>query len=245
MNALILDIYRPVCYSTPSKGVPRRGPLFVCPATFGNTGVPHMEIRLRPILLILLLAAAAIAAAAIGLPRLGIDPLAFGRAATPTVQAAITQTRAAQRITFADDSAAWDWQPVCQDALAAWVQQSPYPIRTIRVTLTDDTNLGVATVGVGYPGIADQAAIAYAACDGQPEMTCRVAIKQGTPGADLDVAVTAAIPHAIRNAWLIHSPGGAEQIAALRKNWSWDQFQPLLRKEGASWRSSCLSVFQP
>jgi hypothetical protein len=39
-----------------------------------------MEIRLRPILLILLLAAA-MAAVAIGLPRLGTGPLTFGSSA--------------------------------------------------------------------------------------------------------------------------------------------------------------------
>lgn len=139
----------------------------------------------------------------------------------------------------------WDWQVTCQDALATWVQQSPNPIRSIRVTLTDEKNLGVSTVGIGYPGNKDQAAIAYAACDGKPDLTCRVSIKQGGPGDDLNVAVTAAIPHAIRNAWLIHSPGGAEQIDAIRKNWSWEQFQPLLQKGGAAWRSSCLSVSKP
>lgn len=183
--------------------------------------------------------------AAIGLPRLGIDPLAFVRPATPTAPAAVAQTLAGQRITFADESAIWDWQAACQDALATWVQQSPNPIRTIRVTLTDEQNLGVATVGVGYPGTTDQSAIAYAACDGQPHLACSVAIKQGAAGADLDVAVTAAIPHALRNSWLIHAPGGAEQIAALRKNWTWEQFQPLLSKEGNLWRSSCLTVSKP
>ena len=103
----------------------------------------------------------------------------------------------------------------------------------------------LSTVGVGYPGGKDQAAIAYAACDGKPDLACQVAIKQGAPGDDLNVAVTAAIPHAIRNAWLIHAPGGAEQIDAIRKNWSWEQFQPLLQKEGTAWRSSCLSVSKP
>ena len=201
-----------------------------------------MELRLRTLLL--LLAVAAIAVAAIGLPRLGIGPLAFRTPSTPTAQAVGTQTLAGQRITFADESAAWDWQAACQEALATWVQQSPDPIRTIRVTLTDETNLGVATVGVGYPDITDQA-IAYAACDNQPDLACSVAIKQGAAGDNLNVAVTAAIPHAIRNAWLIHTPGGAEQIAALRQNWAWEQFQPLLRKEGNQWRSSCLSVSQP
>ncbi len=204
-----------------------------------------MELRLRTLLLISLLAAAAIAVAATGLPRLGIGPLALWTPATPTAQAADTPTLAGQRITFADESVAWDWQAACQDALATWVQQSPNPIRTIRVTLTDEQNLGVATVGVGYPNGEDRAAIAYAACSDEPDLACSVAVKQGAAGVDLDVAVTAALPHAIRNSWLIHSPGGAEQIAALRRNWSWEQFQPLLQKEGAQWRSSCLSVSQP
>lgn len=204
-----------------------------------------MEIRLRPVLLILLLAAAVVVAVALGLPRLGVDLPAFGRPATPTAQAIGTRTLANQRITFADESAAWDWQVACQEALATWVRPSPNPIRTIRVTLTDETNFGSATVGVGYPGGKDQAAIAYAACDGKPDLACQVAIKQGAAGDDLNVAVTAAIPHAIRNAWLIHAPGGAEQIEAIRVNWSWEQFQPLLQKGGAAWRSSCLAVSQP
>lgn len=203
-----------------------------------------MEIRLRPILFILLLVAA-IAAAAVGaLPRLGFDLPAFWRPAPPAPVPAMAPP-AGQRITFADESAAWDWQATCQDALAAWVQRSPAAIRTIRVTLTDDLNLGPATVGVGYPTGSERAAIAYAACDGGPEISCRVAIKQGEAGDDLDVAVTAAIPHALRNSWLIHAPGGAAQIAALRANWSWEQFQPLLQKEGTLWRSACLTVSAP
>ncbi len=132
-----------------------------------------MKIRLRPILLTLLLAAAVVATA-------------------------ITQAPASQLITFADENATWDWQVTCQDALQAWVQQSPNPIRTIRVTLTDEKNLGVSTVGIGCPGDKDQAAIAYAAyaaCDGKPDLACRVAIQHGAPGDDLNVAVTAAIPH--------------------------------------------------
>jgi len=204
-----------------------------------------MELRLRTLLFILLLAVATIAVAAIGVPRLGIGPLALRTPATPTAQAADTPTLAGQRVTFADESATWDWQTTCQDALATWVQQSPDPVRTIRVTLTDDQHLGPATVGVGYPTGSDQAAIAYAACDGRPDLACFVAIKQGAAGADLNVVVTAAIPHAIRNSWLVHAPGGAAQIDAIRKSWTWEQFQPLLRKEGNLWRSSCLSVSKP
>jgi hypothetical protein len=88
---------------------------------------------------------------------------ASGTLAAPATQTAGTQPLASQLITFTDDSAAWDWQVTCQDALATWVQQSLNPIRTIRVTLTDETNLGPTTVGVGYPSGKDQAAIAYAA----------------------------------------------------------------------------------
>lgn len=208
-------------------------------------GCIRMELRLRTLLLLSLLAAVAIAAAAIGLPRLEIDLPAFKTPVTPIAQANTTQTLASQRITFTDKSAAWDWQVTCQDALAAWVQQSPDPIRTIRVTLTDEQNLGPATVGVGYPSSSTPTAIAYAACSGQPDLACQVTIKQGAAGDDLDVAVTAAIPHAIRNSWLIHAPDGVAQFNAIRVNWTWEQFQPLLRKEGNSWRSSCLTVFKP
>jgi len=154
-----------------------------------------MEIRLRPVLLILLLAAVAITTAAIGLPRLRGGAPASGTPNLPPILAAVTQAPANQLITFADESATWDWQVTCQDALATWVQQSPDPIRMIRVTLTDEKNLGVSTVGVGYPGGKDQAAIAYAACDGKPNLACQVAIQQGAPGDDLNVTVTAAIPH--------------------------------------------------
>ena len=86
-----------------------------------------MELRLRTLLLISILAAATIAVAAIGLPRLGVDPLAFRTPATPTAPAVGTQTLAGQRITFADESATWDWQATCQDALATWVSSRPTP----------------------------------------------------------------------------------------------------------------------
>jgi hypothetical protein len=189
-----------------------------------------VEIRLRSLVLSLLVLA--------GLP-------AASPPAAPTGQPVTPGGSADQWITFVDTSAVWDWQITCGEALATWVQQLPFPSRTIRVTLTDAKNLGPSTVGVGYPADGDQAAVVYAACAGQPDLACQVVIKQGAPGADLDVAVTAAIPHAIRNAGLLEAPGGAEQIDAIRLNWSWAQFQPLLQKEGNAWRSSCLNVARP
>jgi hypothetical protein len=203
-----------------------------------------VEIRLRSLVLSLLVLAGLLGAAARGLPQLRQALPGAGTPTTPTVQpAAALGEPADSRITFVDASMAWDWQVSCGAALAAWAQ--PWPSRTIRVTLTDAPNLGAATVGVGYPAGGDQAAIVYAACDDQPGQSCQVAIKRGAPGANLDVAVTAAIPHAIRNAWLLHAPGGAEQIDAIRLNWSWAQFQPLLQKEDNAWRSSCLNVARP
>jgi hypothetical protein len=205
-----------------------------------------VEIRLRSLVLSLLVLAGLLGAAAWGLAQLRQALPTAGTPTTPTVQpAAALGEPADSRMTFVDASMAWDWQITCGEALATWVQQLPFPSRTIRVTLTDAKNLGPSTVGVGYPADGDQAAIVYAACAGQPDLACQVAIKQGAPGADLDVAVTAAIPHAIRNAGLLHAPGGAEQIDAIRLNWSWAQFQPLLQKEGNAWCSSCLNVARP
>ncbi len=149
----------------------------------------------KTVLLILLLAAAVIAAAAIELTWLPGGLLALGTSATPTIQAVVTQAPTNQLITFADESATWDWRATCQDALATWVQPSPNPIRTIRVTFTDEVNLGVSTVGVSYPGGKELAAIAYTACDGKLDLACQVAIQHRAPGDDLNVAITAAIPH--------------------------------------------------
>jgi hypothetical protein len=202
-----------------------------------------VEIRLRSLVLSLLVFAGLLGAAALGRPHLRPARPAAPPPAAPTGQPAASAGPAAARITFVDASAVWDWQVSCGAALAAWAQ--PWPSRTLRVTLTDAPNFGAATVGIGYPAGGDPAAIVYAACDDQPDQSCQVAIKQGAPGADLDVAVTAAIPHAVRNAWLLHAPGGAAQIDAIRLNWSWAQFQPLLQGADATWRSSCLNVARP
>ena len=204
-----------------------------------------MEIRLRPILLILLLAAAAIAAAVIGLPRLGIGPLAFGTPATPTApggrnpdpgQPAHHLRRRKRDLGLAGrlpgrpgDLGAAVAQPHPHDPGDAHRRNEPRPgHRRRRLSRRQG------------PGRHRLRRVRRQARPGLP-----VAIKQGAPGDDLNVAVTAAIPHAIRNAWLIHAPGGAEQIDAIRKNWSWEQFQPLLQKEGTVWRSSCLTVSKP
>lgn len=203
-----------------------------------------MEIRLRPILLLLLL-------------LLGIAIVAFGRSRlapslppTPTPQPVpgptpVARTIGGLQIVFADESVAWDWQITCHEPLATWLQQLPLSLRTLRITLVDQLARNPAATGIAYPDTDHPTARAAGACTGQSEQACQVLIRQGTPGADLDVAVTAAIPHAIRNAWLVRAPGGAEQFDLIRQNWSWDQFQPLLRKEGNAWYSTCLAVSRP
>ena len=157
-----------------------------------------------------------------------------------------TQTLAGQRITFADESAAWDWQAGLPgrpgDLGAAVAQPHPHDPGDAHRRNQPGRRHGRRRLSRHHgPGRHRLRRVRRQARPG----LLSVAIKQGAAGDDLNVAVTAAIPHAIRNAWLIHAPGGAEQIAALRKNWSWEQFQPLLQKEGAQWRSSCLSVSQP
>jgi hypothetical protein len=90
-------------------------PLPDLPFDYRNTEVLRMEIRLRPVLFILLLAVAVIAAAAIGPARLRGGAPASGTPAVPTIAAAMTQTLASLLITFADESATWDWQVSCED----------------------------------------------------------------------------------------------------------------------------------
>lgn len=67
----------------------------------------------------------------------------------------------------------------------------------------------------------------------KPDLICRVSIKQGVVGEDLDVEVTAAIPDAICNAWLIYAPGDARQIDAIRKSWSWGSSSCYFREKVA------------
>lgn len=72
--------------------------------------------------------------------------------------------------------------PGCQ---ATWVRQSPNPIRTIRVTLTGETNLGPVTVGVGHPSDKDEASaidIVNAACDSKLDLAWQAAYKAGRGG---------------------------------------------------------------
>lgn len=204
-----------------------------------------MEIRLRSILIMLCIAVVVIAVGLTGGLRLPVGRRAPATSTVAASQPTVALTPTGPRVTFADESVVWDWQVSCGDALWAWLQQYPHAVRTIRVTLTDAQDFGSATVGVGYPASPTPIALAYATCAGTPDLACQVAIKQGAPGADLNVAVTAAIPHAIRNAWLIRAPSGAEHIDAIRVQWSWAQFQPLLQGAGSTWRSSCLNVAKP
>ena len=175
-------------------------------------------------------------------------------------------------ITFGDESTAWDWQVTCQEPLRRWMEGLPFVVSAVQITLTDEARPGPASVGVAYPSLCTgtaspcSSALAYAECSPHGSaLACQVQIAGGEPGADLDVAVTAAIPHAIRQAWLVRAPDGAEQIAAQRHAWSWEQFKPLLTEEPPAgsrepitgsgepitgsreqrWYSSCLTVSRP
>jgi len=204
-----------------------------------------MEIRLRyllpaPLLLLIL------ALVALGPARRGhtvVPPATGVPSVAPT--RVVVRPSSDRPIAFADASALWDWQVACQEPLALWLQQIPISFRTLRITLVDQSESSPTTVGIAYPEINQAAARVRAACSGQEEQTCQVWIYQGTVGPDLDVAVTAVIPYAIRHAWRVRTPGGGDQVDADRLHWTWDQFQPLLRKEGNTWRSSCLTVFKP
>lgn len=100
-----------------------------------------MELRQRTLPLILLLVAGAAVPAFL----------------TPTAAA----TTPSGPIAFIDESAAWNWRVTCADALLAWVKGHPNPVRPFRVSLTDEQNLGPATVGRTVSDSLEQLAVRH------------------------------------------------------------------------------------
>ena len=140
-------------------------------------------------------------------------------------------------ITFADESAAWDWQAAaCADPLATFVKDAS----AVHVVLIDAaTELPLAAA---YPDLgAPDGAVAAALCtrsDTATALLCQVNVRAGS-GANLDVAAGAALAYALQED---ARPKTLEAFEA-RPAWAWSNFRPVLTQteEGAPWQS-CLKL---
>jgi hypothetical protein len=206
-----------------------------------------MEITIRPrtIVLTALGAALIVAACFVLRPHLpAIQALAGIRTAPikPTATPLPTAAPGTTRLTFESQSTTWRWEATCEQPLLDYLRQ--YPLRTLRVVLVDaQMSVGVAGVSTAYPDVKGEHAQAVAGCEGTiNDLTCQVYAKTGQRGNDLDMAVTTVVPYAVQQYFMLRTLGSADAIDALRRNWSWSRFQPLVRKEGDAWRANCLAV---
>ncbi len=182
-----------------------------------------MEISLRKVFLVVLLLALLAVTGKVVYDRtrpvrLAVDP-------APAVA-----------ITFVDESADWDWQPEgCAVPLEAFVKNAA----TVEFVLLDAAVRDMPLVVVYPELLAPDATTATAVCDRVPDaaaLTCYVATADA-PGAEPAVAVAVAMAYALQED---ARPKTLEAFAA-RPAWAWENFRPVITKEGNQWQS-CLQL---
>lgn len=183
-----------------------------------------MELRLRPILAVLAVAALALALA------LALAPRFLPEAAKQPASAA------GPAITYIDASAAWDWQAACESRFRQFLaaQLPDQPIHSVQVTLIDAASERQLPFGTVY-----RAAKVNGNCTNTAgDFACKLAVTAGEPGADLATATTLNTPYTLLDMFLAK---GANPDA-VRGAWSLATFQPLLVQEADQWQSTCLQI---
>ncbi len=194
---------------------------------------------------------AALLIVAAGLAALGLRIAASRQpaAVTPTPgQAAPPDSAsapAASAFQLSANSLNWDWRaaPDCTERLAAYLKD--YPIRSAQIVLTNDTPSLV--IGAVYPDLQHPEANVRVVCNtrnpakaDRSDFVCQVAVREGQPGPALDVAATVAVAWGIKD--FFRPRTGEAWGAAKDRLWRWEDFAPLIHKEGEGWQSDCLSL---
>lgn len=194
-------------------------------------------MRLRSLFVTLFVLALAAAAAWFAAPKLAVRlPWRAPATTTPTPGAAVPPGEPAIR--YVDDSLAWDWQPNCAAPFATFLARelAGQPITAVTVTLVDTRSDLHLPFGTTYRG----ARVNGNCFNKRGAFTCQMAVAQGEPGADLDVAATLNTPYTLLDMFLAW---GADPDA-VRRTWSFATFQPLLipAEEASRWHSACLTL---
>lgn len=194
-------------------------------------------MRLRSLFVVLLVLALAAAAAWFAAPKLAIR-LPWRAPAATAPSAAAPAPAGAPAIQYVDDSLGWDWQPSCAPAFATFLARelAGRPITAVTVTLVDARPDLHLPFGTTYRG----ARVNGNCFNEGGAFTCQMAVAQGEPGADLDVAATLNTPYTLLDMFLAR---GADPNA-IRRTWSFATFQPLLipAEEASRWHSACLTL---
>ena len=142
-----------------------------------------------------------------------------------------------------ENQSSWKVEGVeeCLPKLQAWIGEREYSLKSVSITLVD-TETPEMGVGVAYPHpILDNAqpeAIVTGNCkelDGT--LSCQIAVREGESGDALNVASSVELAQLIY--WQFR-PRTRQGWQEWQRNWKWENFQPLIRKEGNEWKSDCL-----
>jgi len=204
-----------------------------------------VEIRLRPLVVVLVVLALAGTLGYFAVPRLAplARQLVLRPAATPTGAAPVAVPIDGPEVTFLDESLGWDWDATCAPQFRQFLAEKlpGRRISAVKVVLVDYALDSKLPFGVRYPDEAGAQADANCYDMGGGSFTCSVGVARGEPGDNLDVAATLAAPYTLLDMFLAR---GANPNA-VRQTWRWGTFQPLIALiEGTEnrWQSSCLRV---
>jgi hypothetical protein len=205
-----------------------------------------MEIRIRPILAIIVTATVVAAGGLLVLPRLAqLVPSRSSVPVVPTAGAPGTALPAGSpTVTYVDESLGWDWQASCAAQFQQFLVEklAGQPISAVKIVLVDNTPERKLPFGIRYPD-AQGPKTSGNCYNEQGRYTCFIAVAEGEPGADLDVAATLNAPYTLLDMFLAR---GADP-GAIRQTWRWNTFQPLITpaQEGSNrWQSACLHLLR-
>jgi len=204
-----------------------------------------VEIRLRPLVVVLVVLALAGTLGYFAVPRLAplARQLVLRPAATPTGAAPVVVAIDGPEVTFLDESMGWDWDAACAPQFRQFLAEKlpGRRISAVKVVLVDYNLDSKLPFGVRYPDEAGAQADANCYDMGGGAYTCSVGVERGEPGADLDVAVILAAPYTLLDMFLARGTNPN----AVRQTWKWGTFQPLvtaIKDTDNQWQSTCLRI---
>jgi len=139
------------------------------------------------------------------------------------------------------NQSAWQIEGVedCLPQFSAWLNDL-YPVPNLTVVVTDTVtdDMVVVVRQSGRNGAPDAAVAGTCEPDGGQGARCTIAIQQGEPSPNLDVAAT------VEMVWLV------QEFYRPRTRKAWNQgqstglaaFRPLIHQEGEQWQSDCLHL---
>lgn len=134
----------------------------------------------------------------------------------------------------------------CSEAIAAWVQAKLGSIQEAKVKIEYHASLdfptasreeGIYVAGFGVP-FGSKAAKMWVRCEkGNGEILCKVAREGKIGEEEFRTHAVIAVANGVYNFFMPHTK---EQYEKLRKEWGYEFFRPLIRREGDRWVADCI-----